>query len=562
MGLRGSTRVWFNKLESESIGSFVQLSRAFIDHFIGSQRRGRAPTHLLNVKQMEGESLRAYVYRFNEKAMKIDRPKEDVTVTTFMAGLRKGDFLYDLCKDPLETMSKLMYEATKHMNTEDALEAMDDLPPKRRKDTEDRKPEPAKQKVPKFTETLERKRTTAPPVKFSSFTPLNTPINKLLLQIQDDPSLRWPGKIRSDPNSRPKNLYCRFHRDHGHLTEDYVALKEQAETLIRQGKLQKYVSRPANTRPAKPPAQREQTEHNRSGPAGEIRTIVGGLASGGTSRASRKAYARQVHNIMVVQRPPKNVRLDDQIISFSEKDARGTHQPHDDALVIMINIAGFTTRRVMVDNGSSADILYLPAYQQIRLDKDKLRPMDAPLVGFTGDKVCPVGIVTLPITVGTHPKTVSKTIDFLVVNCPSAYNAIIGRPTLNRLRAVTSIYHLLLKFPTEYGIREVRGDQVAARECYLASLGPEGQNQTMTIKEQKILVKPSEELDTIELEDGHPERTTKIGANLPLKMKESLVQFLKNNKDVFAWSHVDMPGINPSIISHKLNVNPSLRPVK
>uniref|UniRef100_A0A2N9FT66 Uncharacterized protein n=1 Tax=Fagus sylvatica TaxID=28930 RepID=A0A2N9FT66_FAGSY len=485
LGLRGSARVWFNKLESESIGSFVQLSRAFIDHFIGSQRRGRPPTHLLSVKQMEGESLRTFVHRFNGEAMKIDRPKEDVTVTAFMAGLRKGDFLYELCKDPPETMSELMYEATKHMNAEDALEAMDDPPPKRRKEVEDRKPEPSKQKVPKFTETPERKRTTAPPVKFSSFTPLNTPIDKLLLQIQDDPSLRWPGKIRSDPNSRPKNLYCRFHRDHGHLTEECVALKEQVETLIRQGKLQKYVNRPTNTRPAKPPVQREQAEPNRPGPVGEIRTIVGGPASGGTSRASRKAYARQVHNIMVVQRPPKNIRLDDQIISFSEEDARGTHQPHDDALVITINIAGFTTRRVMVDNGSSADILYLPAYQQMQLDKDKLRPMDAPLVGFTGDKICPVGIVTLPIMVGTHPKTVSKTVDFLVVNCPSAYNAIIGRPTLNRLRAVTSTYHLLLKFPTEHGIGEVRGDQVAARECYLASLGSGGQNQTMSIEEQK-----------------------------------------------------------------------------
>ena len=83
-----------------------------------------------------------------------------------------------------------MYEATKHMNTEDALEAMDDPPPKRRKEAEDRKPKPAKQKVPKFTETPERKRTTAPPVKFNSYTPLNTSIDKLLLQIQDDPSLR------------------------------------------------------------------------------------------------------------------------------------------------------------------------------------------------------------------------------------------------------------------------------------------------------------------------------------------------------------------------------------
>ncbi len=81
MGLRGSVRVWFNKLESESISSFVQLSRAFIDHFIGGQRRGRPPTHLLSVKEMERESLRVYVHRFNKEAMQIDRPKEDVTLT-------------------------------------------------------------------------------------------------------------------------------------------------------------------------------------------------------------------------------------------------------------------------------------------------------------------------------------------------------------------------------------------------------------------------------------------------------------------------------------------------
>ena len=85
----------------------------------------------------------------------------------------------------------------------------------------------------------------------------------------------------------------------------------------------------------------------------------------------------------------------------------------------------------MIDNKSSADILYLPAYQQMKLNKDKVRPMDASLVGFTKDKVCPVGIITLPITIGHYLKTVSKTIDFLVVNCPSAYNAIIGQPTLN-----------------------------------------------------------------------------------------------------------------------------------
>ena len=123
-----------------------------------------------------------------------------------------------------------------------------------------------------------------------------------------------------------------------------------------------------------------------------------------------------------------------------------------------MNIAGFTSRQVMLDNDSSTDILYLPAYPQMKLDKGKLRAMEEPLVGFTSDKVCPIGIVTLSITVGTYPKQVSKTIDFLVVHYPSVYNVIIGRPILNRLRAVTSTYHILIKFPTKQGIGEVRGD--------------------------------------------------------------------------------------------------------
>ena len=188
----------------------------------------------------------------------------------------------------------------------------------------------------------------------------------------------------------------------------------------------------------------------------------------------------------------------------------------------------------------------------MKLDKEKLRPIP----------ICPVGIITLPITIGTYPKQVFKTVDFLIVDCPSAYNAIIGRPTLNRLRAVTSTYHLLVKFPTEHGVGEVRGDQIVARECYLASLGTEGENQTMTMEERKTLVEPSEELNAIVLDDEHPEKTTRIRVNLSTQTRKSIVHFLKNNKDVFAWSHEDMPDIDPSVISHKLNVNPCLRPIK
>ena len=87
--------------------------------------------------------------------------------------------------------------------------------------------------------------------------------------------------------------------------------------------------------------------------------------------------------------------------------------------------------RVLVDNGSSADILYYPTFQQMRIDKERLSPMNAPLVGFGGTKVFPLCAITLAVTAGDYPQQITMEITFLVVDCSSAYNAILGRPTLN-----------------------------------------------------------------------------------------------------------------------------------
>ena len=85
-------------------------------------------------------------------------------------------------------------------------------------------------------------------------------------------------------------------------------------------------------------------------------------------------------------------------------------------------------------------------------------------------KVQPVGTITLPVVVGAYPQQVTKEVNFLMVDCSSSYNAIIGRLTLNSWKTVMSTYHLSVKFPTEYGVGQVQRDQLAARECYLAML--------------------------------------------------------------------------------------------
>ncbi|XP_075633666.1 uncharacterized protein LOC142606156 [Castanea sativa] len=129
----------------------------------------------------------------------------------------------------------------------------------------------------------------------------------------------------------------------------------------------------------------------------------------------------------------------------------------------MLTIEGFNTKKILVDNGNSADIIYLPAFQQLKLDPGRLRPFDSPLVSFSGDRVYPKGIVTLTVTVGTYLRQLTRQLDFLVVDCPSSYNVIIGRPTLNRWKLATSTYCLKVKFPTENDVGEVKGDQVLAR---------------------------------------------------------------------------------------------------
>ena len=183
--------------------------------------------------------------------------------------------------------------------------------------------------------------------------------------------------------------------------------------------------------------------------------IVGGTVIVVSSKKSRKTYLRMVQNFQLTSVVLKMPRIDNPIIGFSKEDAQHLHHPHDDALVVSIRVGDYNTYQVLVDNESSADILYYPAFQQMRIDRERLVPTNALLVGFGGTKVYPLGVVTLPITIGDYPQQITRDVTFLVVDCFSAYNAIIERPILNSWKAITLTYHLMIKFPTEYGVGEL-----------------------------------------------------------------------------------------------------------
>ena len=157
-------------------------------------------------------------------------------------------------------------------------------------------------------------------------------------------------------------------------------------------------------------------------------------------------------------------------------------------------------------------------------------------------------------------------VKFLIVDAPSTYNMLLGKPSLNAIKAIPSTYHMMIKFPTTGGVGMVRGDQRVARECYLASMKQKAVDNVYMDEldmrdEVNTRPEPSEELEPVQLDDN-PEHLAYIDSRLAEDLRHPLIHFLKQNKDVFTWKQEDMGGINPAIITHRLNVSPSFKSVK
>ena len=160
---------------------------------------------------------------------------------------------------------------------------------------------------------------------------------------------------------------------------------------------------------------------------------------------------------MEVQAVSKLPRLDTSI-TFSDSDLEGCQHPHDDPLVIRAVVANKTVHRVLIDNGSLADIIFDSAFDKIDIGRAKLESVSTHLRGFTGEKVLPLGTIQLVLTLGGPPCQATTTARFLIVDAPSTYNMLLGRPSLNAIKAIPSAYHMMIKFPTISGVGMVRGD--------------------------------------------------------------------------------------------------------
>nr|XP_023875929.1 uncharacterized protein LOC111988370 [Quercus suber] len=154
------------------------------------------------------------------------------------------------------------------------------------------------------------------------------------------------------------------------------------------------------------------------------------------------------------------------VLGFSKEDKIGTIQPYDDALMVTFRIGGYDVKRMLVDQGSSAEIMYPNLYKGLNLRPEDLTTYDSSLVSFDGKTVIPKGQIRLRVQTGLEVVEV----DFIVVDAYSPYIAIVARSWVHTLGPISSTLHKKVKFPSEGQVKEILGSQSTARQCLVATI--------------------------------------------------------------------------------------------
>jgi hypothetical protein len=251
-------------------------------------------------------------------------------------------------------------------------------------------------------------------------------------------------------------------------------------------------------------------------------------------------------------------------------------------MVITLAIANTFVSRLLIDTGSSVDVLMYDAFIEMGLADSQLYPCWDPLTGFGGD-VKPMGCIDLSLTAGTPPCHRTMEVRFVVIQASLPYNDIIGRPTICDLDAAIQLSTLTMMFPTRGGIGIIKGDAKMARKAYNRALKDKVVDRATMVLEASHLpplqvtkptLPPFEEKDQEEpwgtpteptiswALQGNSLHHVSIGSSLSLDEQNSLMEVLQANEEVFAYSAGDMPGIDPAIIQHHLNVSPCARPIR
>ncbi|KAF3560847.1 hypothetical protein DY000_02015830 [Brassica cretica] len=193
--------------------------------------------------------------------------------------------------------------------------------------------------------------------------------------------VKWPHKMKAHDSFWNPGFWCDFHQDHGHKTEDCIALKIEVNDLLRKGHLREFLSEKAKSHLSKETTGKPTEAAPVSPPRQDrvIHVISGGSEVSGISHAAaRKSTWNAKHGLEAAK--PKRLLLGTDEISFTAKEQEKVLTPHHDTLVISLTVANCLVKRILVDNGSSGNIIFQAAYKDLRLEEGALTRRVTPLI--------------------------------------------------------------------------------------------------------------------------------------------------------------------------------------
>ncbi|XP_031101985.1 uncharacterized protein LOC116005890 [Ipomoea triloba] len=625
--LVGKAAEWFKDLERGSIRNFGQLADKFVKRFAASKSRKKSYTCLNKVNQAVGEPLSTFLFRWEREVDEVEPMEDQVAIQAFLASLCSGALYYDLIVNPPRTYEEAITRAKHHADATEANMAKrrDEQPANRDRGHDQRKNKPpfkhVKQHnrpddVPRFT-PLNR-----PLVDVLQFAEQCNLIHPLEPVPEGEDKSKYCAFHRVKGHNTSECMALRM------LIEQLIQNGELGQFVMKgdrnKGKTERNVWKrnpEKNNKAFVPPG---SADEKAVGKKPVIHVIYGGPEGGDSSRQrkqwARNSYVGTIHSeprekkkyVGTIHSEPREKKKRTEPISFTPREKKKRTEPisftdddqkkrtepisftdddlplhaepisftdddlplhgeaQNDPLVITLDVSGTDVQRVLVDTGSSVNILYFDVFTQLGLSTDRLTPIRTPLSGFTGDSIEAEGVIRLDVELGSQPNVLKTTMDFVVVKLKCVHNAILGRPGITRAAAVISMSHLCMKFYTPNGIGVARGDQRAARQCYVRAVKQSDREESRihTISQQvdhgelKEKPQPASELEEIILDSDRPERVVKIGRGLPVDLREDIVGVLQRYKNVFAWGPEDMPGVDRSVICHRLSIQPGSKPVK
>ncbi|KAJ0525835.1 putative retrotransposon gag domain, aspartic peptidase domain superfamily [Helianthus annuus] len=470
--LTGSALKWLLSLPPYSITSFANLVNLFNNQFSCSRKFEKLTSDLYRITQTHNESLRDYITKFSKESLDIPNLDMATAVEAFKMGLLKDSLFYDdLVMTPCRNLDEVRTRALRFIQLEDDKRIQErqvgsSKPEKQGSSFKSNKFKSYHRNENKNVHAVDQEEDDEdyPPISEYCFSVDN---HELILAMQNlGEKARWPRKNDKPSGTKDKSKWCAYHEDFGHLTEDCIALRKEIGYLLSKGHLKELLGRKKQRTqdPERIPEKAPAPPAN----AQVINFISGGSDICGTSFSAAKRHAKE-SKMDNGERPIRTSSVSEgKMITFDEDDRINIQDPHHDSLVITLFISNHFVRRILIDGGSSVNIIQLDVLKKMGIPESDIIPRSSVLVGFSGETKKTLGDIKLPIYVeGLHNYQ-----KFCVIDCLSCCNVILGRPWIHDMKAVPSTYHQCVKLPSPWGIIKIDSDQQEAKDCYTSSMKP------------------------------------------------------------------------------------------